>query len=288
LEALKEKFATLVKQDRNWRHRVHTATRVAQDERIQRQLIEMELDKANAIKHRLESLCRDLHNENRRIKAEGARRDELAAITAAAATGVRPAEHNVEIKMEFLLPALPEKEILEKETSVTLSDRIGALTELYNSREEHFGTQLRQREVDVLCTTEKADLLATQLAKQTTTLENSTRRISALTRSEQELKAQVRQYVDKFRQVEETLGKSNDLFGTFRAEMETMGGKLARLERENAQLNSKCATLSRNIIEMADERTKQNAALETLRGQKAKLEQLCRTLAMIHHNDPVI
>ena len=108
--------------------------------------------------------------------------------------------------------------------------------------------------------------------------ETNTRRINTLTRSEQDLKAQVRQYVEKFRQVEETLGKSNDLFGTFRAEMEQMGAKLARLERENTQLNSKCATLSKNIIEMADERTRQNAQFETIKGQKAKLEQLCRTL----------
>jgi chromosome segregation ATPase len=180
---------------------------------------------------------------------------------------------------EFVLPsAALDKELLAMEPSATLVDRIVTLAELYLSREQHFAAILRQKETALLNESEKAAMLVSQLGAQTTALDNHSRRISVLTRSESELKAQVRQYVDKFRQVEETLGKSNDLFSTFRAEMEQMGAKLARLERENAQLNSKCATLSRNIIEMADERTKQNAALETIKGQKAKLEGLCRTL----------
>jgi cell division protein FtsB len=43
-------------------------------------------------------------------------------------------------------------------------------------------------------------------------------------------------------------------------------------------MQTKCQTLSRNIIEMADERTKLQATIETLKAQKGKLEQLCRTL----------
>lgn len=279
LEVLKEKFANIVKHDRHWRARVQRATRVAHDERIQRQLIEMELEKANAIKQRLESLCRDLHNENRRIKA--AEREQKEKETAArensmaAAASLAKKEPPV---MEFPLAALPSRDVLSRESSTALADRITSMADLYLLREQHFAMLMRQKECELLMAAEKADLLASQLSKHNGALENSSRRISALTRSEAELKAQVRQYVEKFRQVEETLGKSNDLFGTFRAEMEQMGAKLARLERENAQLNSKCATLSRNIIEMADERTKQNTTIDTLKGQKAKLEQLCRTL----------
>lgn len=280
---IREKFQVLAKQDCAWRARVQRASRIAHDERIQRQLIEMELDKANAIKQRLESLCRDLHNENRRIKAEGARREEMAAAAAAAAAiSALPTAQSQSPSgppaAEFPLPPLPSREQLGAEPGAVLVDRLLSLAELHGVREQHFAALLRQRDLEAMISAERADILAAQLSKQTSTLDASTRRIAALTRSEAELKAQVRQYVDKFRQVEETLGKSNDLFGTFRAEMEQMGAKLARLERENAQLNSKCATLSRNIIEMADERTKQNAAMDTLKGQKAKLEQLCRTL----------
>ena len=60
--------------------------------------------------------------------------------------------------------------------------------------------------------------------------------------------------------------------------MEQMTTKLSKLEKENQNLQSKCATLSRNIIEMADERSKQASALDMLKTQKAKLENLCRSM----------
>lgn len=277
VEILREKFDNVIKQDLQWRSRISKITRIAHDERIQRQLVEMELDKANAIKHRLESLCRDLHNENRKIKAEKLQA-ESAMTELEKLRKETQLSASAPVKCEFPLPNLPEKNTLAKENSAALADRILFLADLFLIREEHFAALLRLRESETIGAQEKVNYLADQLSKQASLLDGSNRRIALLARSEQDLKAQVRQYVEKFRQVEETLGKSNDLFGTFRAEMEQMGAKLARLERENAQLNSKCATLSRNIIEMADERTKQNAQMETMKGQKAKLEQLCRTL----------
>lgn len=288
MEILREKFAAVIRDDLHWRGRLTKATRVAHDERLQRQLIEMELDKANAIKHRLESLCRDLHAENRRIKAERSQlQEKTTALTAAmdregAAILATSAEFGnffgAGNSSSSSTPVIPDRTRLAQETPEVLADRLVGLVEWAATREQHFATLLRARDVELALATERASSVTTQLTKVNGALDASTRRIATLTRSETDLKGQVRQYVEKFRQVEETLGKSNDLFGTFRAEMEQMGAKLARLEKENAQLSSKCATLSRNIIEMADERTKQNATLETIKGQKAKLEQLCRTL----------
>ena len=44
--------------------------------------------------------------------------------------------------------------------------------------------------------------------------------IETFTKTEAELRKQLNVYVDKFKQVEETLNKSNELFLTFRKEME--------------------------------------------------------------------
>jgi len=44
--------------------------------------------------------------------------------------------------------------------------------------------------------------------------------IETFTKTETELRKQLNVYVDKFKQVEETLNKSNELFLTFRKEME--------------------------------------------------------------------
>lgn len=226
--------------------------------------------------------------EKKRAAAAAASKRETGATTSSVqqsttqmptATNVASQSSNKILLLEsFPLPELPEREVLEAEPSGKLVDRLFVLADLYEAREAHvlpicdgYKLELRLQEAKLI---QNQLILERTIAK----LEENEARTAQLTRSEAELKAQVRQYVDKFRQVEETLVKSNELFGTFRGEMEQMSVKLARFERENHQMQSKCQTLSRNIIEMADERTKLTANIETLKSQKTKLEQLCRTL----------
>ncbi|RAL59921.1 hypothetical protein DID88_000547 [Monilinia fructigena] len=54
-----------------------------------------------------------------------------------------------------------------------------------------------------------------------------------------QLNQQLNIYVEKFKQVEDTLNNSNDLFLTFRKEMEEMSKKTKRLEKENNGFDSK-------------------------------------------------
>lgn len=78
--------------------------------------------------------------------------------------------------------------------------------------------------------------------------------------------------------MEDTLNNSNDLFLTFRKEMEDMSKKTKRLEKENAALSRKSETTNRNLLEMAEERTRHHKELETLKKKNAKLESICRAL----------
>jgi chromosome segregation ATPase len=74
--------------------------------------------------------------------------------------------------------------------------------------------------------------------------------------------------------VEDTLNNSNDLFYTFRKEMEEMSKKTKRLEKENTTLTRKHDLTNRNIIEMAEERTKTNRELQALRKKNEKLTDI--------------
>lgn len=80
------------------------------------------------------------------------------------------------------------------------------------------------------------------------------------------------------KQVEDTLNNSNDLFLTFRKEMEEMSKKTKRLEKENLALTRKHDLTNRNIIEMAEERTKVNKDMEQLRKRNTTLESLVRRM----------
>jgi TolA-binding protein len=84
-------------------------------------------------------------------------------------------------------------------------------------------------------------------------------------------------------QVEETLNNSNDLFLTFRKEMEEMSKKTKRLEKDNQSLQRNKEVTNRNIAEMVEERTKMQEEInrrskeaEDQRKKIARLETLCR------------
>lgn len=81
-----------------------------------------------------------------------------------------------------------------------------------------------------------------------------------------------------FSKVEDTLNNSNDLFLTFRKEMEEMSKKTKRLEKENLTLTRKHDLTNRNILEMAEERTRQNKEMETLRKKSTTLENTIRLM----------
>lgn len=78
--------------------------------------------------------------------------------------------------------------------------------------------------------------------------------------------------------MEDTLNNSNELFLTFRKEMEDMSKKTKRLEKENLTLTRKHEQTNRNIIEMAEERTRNNDEMEKLRKKSNNLETLCRRM----------
>jgi hypothetical protein len=74
--------------------------------------------------------------------------------------------------------------------------------------------------------------------------------------------------------VEDTLNNSNDLFLTFRKEMEEMSKKTKRLEKENMNLTRKHDLTNQNILKMAEERTKTNLEMDSLRKKNEKLTSI--------------
>jgi len=74
--------------------------------------------------------------------------------------------------------------------------------------------------------------------------------------------------------VEDTLNNSNDLFLTFRKEMEEMSKKTKRLEKENSNLTRKHDLTNSNILKMAEERSKTNMEMDDLRKKSEKLRSI--------------
>ena len=79
-------------------------------------------------------------------------------------------------------------------------------------------------------------------------------------------------------QVEDTLNNSNELFLTFRKEMEEMSKKTKRLEKENLTLTRKHEQTNRNILEMAEERTRDKEDIERLRKQETQMRNIIKSM----------
>lgn len=70
------------------------------------------------------------------------------------------------------------------------------------------------------------------------------------------------------------MNNSNDLFLTFRKEMEDMSKKTKRLEKENDGLKRKHEAMNQNILRMAEERTKNLKEIDDHKKKEDKLKSI--------------
>ena len=78
--------------------------------------------------------------------------------------------------------------------------------------------------------------------------------------------------------MEDTLNNSNELFLTFRKEMEEMSKKTKRLEKENLTLTRKHDQVNRNVLEMVEERQLNQDEVLKLRDKETKMRSIIQTM----------
>ena len=88
-------------------------------------------------------------------------------------------------------------------------------------------------------------------------------------------------------QVEDTLNNSNELFLTFRKEMEEMSKKTKVLERENQRLTKKHDALKNNILKMAEERDRHLKDIEKYKQADKKMRDIIKTMQEQGRGGPV-
>ncbi|KAK1845190.1 muscle-derived protein (neurite-outgrowth-promoting) [Colletotrichum chrysophilum] len=157
-------------------------------------------------------------------------------------------------------------------------NRFKSFIEQYELRELHFHSAMRTKELEVQYNMARYEREKKLAEAEATRARNLQAQVQTFTKTETELRNQLNVYVDKFKQVEDTLNNSNDLFLTFRKEMEDMSKKTKRLERENETMKRKHEATNANIIRMAEEREQlsKKAIEATSRAEKLRsiIEQM--------------
>lgn len=173
-------------------------------------------------------------------------------------------------------------------------NRFKSLIDQYELRELHFHSLMRTKEIEVqynMARFEQQKKLAEAEINRARQLHGQ---VQTFSKTESELRTQLNLYVDKFKQVsgamapsqvpsgsrvdrtkvEDTLNNSNDLFLTFRKEMEDMSKKTKKLEKENEAWKRKHDLMNQNTLKMVDERGKYLKELEEIRKKSDKLTSI--------------
>ncbi|OKP00343.1 Alpha-taxilin [Penicillium subrubescens] len=254
-----------------------------------------ELNKTVTMKDKLEKLCRELTKENKKVKDENKKLDDTEK-KARLIVNERLDSLLYDIQDVMAAKGNPRNEKVDIDLDEALRAKLKTISEQFDTRELHYKSLLRSKDAEIQSLTSKYE-------EQRRTADNETARgralsaqVSTFSHTEAELRSQLNIYVEKFKQVrkprlpsfsysktdisqvEDTLNNSNELFLTFRKEMEEMSKKTKRLEKENHTLNRKHEQTNRNILEMAEERTRNQEELERWRRKCQHLEALCRRM----------
>ncbi|CAG9944472.1 unnamed protein product [Clonostachys rosea f. rosea IK726] len=237
-----------------------------------------ELSKTVGLKEKLEKLCRELQRDNNKMKNEN---KELQ-------TTQKRNTVSWDEKYATLLSKLegyqeekdtPQKQVVDMEMEELFRVRFKSFIDQYELRELHFHSLMRTKELEVQYHMARAEREKKGAETETTKARHLQSQVHAFTKTENELRNQLNVYVDKFKQqVEDTLNNSNDLFLSFRKEMEDMSKKGKRLEKENESLKRQKEATAANIIRMAEERQEWKKKTEAAERKSEKLMSIIQAM----------
>ncbi|KAK5943029.1 hypothetical protein PMZ80_004034 [Knufia obscura] len=240
--------------------------------------ITTEHNKATVQKDKMEKLSRTFQQDNKKLKDENGKLRESE----------KTAREDVNDRLDGLLydvqdvmnsKAPSHAENLHLELDEVIKTRCKVLFDQAELRELHFKSILRHKDAEIAHLQAKHEVERKRADAEATRCRTLQSQVSTFSHTEAELRSQLNIYVEKFKQqVEDTLNNSNELFLTFRKEMEEMSKKTKMLEKENSKLTKKHDAVRKNIITMAEERDKHLREIDKLERADTKMRDIIKNM----------
>jgi len=234
-----------------------------------------ERDAAIAVRDKLESLCRELQRQNKilmdeckRVSTEG--QSLRLDLSSRFQDAIKDVSNKLEEQKDECLSQLKENEMLRT--------KLKQLAEQYTLSEQQFAQKLKQKSLELQLADLKIKQHEEKLVHEQSQMKLYAEQVSQLLATEKNLRLQLTADGEKFQQFQDALLKSNEVFETFKQEIEKMAKSIKELKKENSFLKSKCEKTDVTLIELVDERERLKKQLEKTKNQKEKLESLCRSL----------
>lgn len=234
-----------------------------------------ERDAAIAVRDKLESLCRELQRQNKMLMDEFKRVSEegqnlRSDLSTKFEDAIKDVSNRLEEQKGECLSQLKENEMLR--------DKLKQLADHYTLSQQQYAQELKQKTLELKIAELKVEQNEEKLAHEQAQTKVYAEKISQLLETEKSLRQQLTADGEKFQQFQDALLKSNEVFETFKQEIEKMSKLTKDLKKENTFLKSKCEKTDYTLIELVEERERMKKQLEKTKNQKEKLESLCRSL----------
>ncbi|XP_006631414.1 alpha-taxilin [Lepisosteus oculatus] len=286
LAALCKKYAELLEEHRNSQKQMR-ALQKKQTQLIQeKDHLRNEHSKAILARSKLESLCRELQRHNRTLKEDGMQRARVEEEKRKEVTShFQVTLNDIQVQME----QHNERNASLRQENMELAEKLKKLIEQYELREEHIDKVFKHKDLQQQLVDAKLQQ-AQELLKESEDRHQrekdfllkeaveSQRMCELMKQQEVHLKQQLSLYTEKFEEFQNTLSKSNEVFTTFKQEMEKMTKKIKKLEKETTMYRSRWESSNKALLEMAEEKTLRDKEFESLQVKVQRLEKLCRAL----------
>ncbi|KAF7650656.1 hypothetical protein LDENG_00122630 [Lucifuga dentata] len=286
LAGLCTKYAELLEEHRSAQKQMR-ALQKKQNQLVQeKDNLRNEHSKAILARSKLESLCRELQRHNRTLKDEGMQWTRLEEEKRKEVTShFQVTLNDIQAQME----QHNERNASLRQENTELAEKLKKLYEQYKLREEHIDKVVKHKDLQQQLVDAKLHQ-AQELLKESEDRHDrekdfllkeaveSQRMCELMKQQEVHLKQQLSLYTEKFEEFQTTLSKSNEVFTTFKQEMEKMTKKIKKLERETAMYRSRWESSNKALLEMAEEKAVRDREFEALQGKVQRLEKLRRAL----------
>ncbi|XP_059619825.1 alpha-taxilin [Phlebotomus argentipes] len=248
--------------------------------------LQQEYNKAILTKSKLESLCRELQRQNKSIKDESF-------------TKIREEEEKrKETQAKFqkslnditaLMTENNDRNMKLQQDNIEMSKRLKYLLEQSETREQQvekinmsidLSTQLNEAKLSKIqmeAALEKEGLLK-EKHEMLTELKKTRQQLVDVQLKEKLLKEQLDLYTTKYDEFQNSLTKSNSIFGTYKAELEKTSKKIVKLEKERNEWRIKFEKSNVALLEMASDKQLKDQILNKTTRQLDQLQKLCRFL----------
>ncbi|XP_010442395.1 PREDICTED: alpha-taxilin-like [Camelina sativa] len=234
-----------------------------------------ERDSAITVRDKLESLCRELQRQNKMLMEECKRvSTEGQSLRSDLSTKFQDAIKDVSIKLD----EQKDESLAQLKENEMLRTKLKHLADQYTLSEQQHEQRLKQKTLELQISALKIKQHEEKLIHEQSQMKVYADQVSQLLSTEKNLRLQLTADGDKFQQFQDALVKSNEVFETFKQEIDKMSKAIKELRKENAFLKSKSEKSDITLIELVEERERLKKLLEKTKKQKDKLESLCRSL----------